>query len=75
MKWEALSDKQPAVCLHRTGPRGPKEGPLKSEQLTNEKLDALAGEFRYVITDMICRAGFGHLGGALSLVEIVITLY
>ncbi len=39
------------------------------------KLDRLAGEFRYVITDMICRAGSGHLGGALSLVEIMITLY
>ena len=37
--------------------------------------DALAAEFRYVITDMICRAGSGHLGGALSLVEIAITLY
>ncbi len=37
--------------------------------------DRLAGEFRYVITDMICRAGSGHLGGALSLVEIIITLY
>ena len=24
---------------------------------------------------MICRAGSGHLGGALSLVEIVMTLY
>ncbi len=38
-------------------------------------LDKLAGEFRYVITDMICRAGSGHIGGALSLVEIIITLY
>jgi len=38
-------------------------------------LDNIAGEFRYVITDMICRAGSGHLGGALSLVEIVISLY
>lgn len=37
--------------------------------------DDLAGEFRYVITDMICRAGSGHLGGALSLVETMITLY
>ncbi len=37
--------------------------------------DRLAGEFRYIITDMICRAGSGHLGGALSLVEIVISLY
>lgn len=37
--------------------------------------DVLAKEYRYVITDMICRAGSGHLGGALSLVEIVITLY
>ncbi|MEN8247980.1 MAG: transketolase [Bacteroidota bacterium] len=38
-------------------------------------LDDLAGEFRYVVTDMICRAGSGHLGGALSLVEIIISLY
>lgn len=34
-----------------------------------------AGEWRYIITDMICRAGSGHLGGALSLVEVVMTLY
>lgn len=34
-----------------------------------------AGEWRYLITDMICRAGSGHLGGALSLVEVVMTLY
>ena len=27
------------------------------------------------MTDMICNAGSGHLGGALSLTEIVITLY
>lgn len=40
-----------------------------------EHLDRLAAEFRYVVTDMICRAGSGHLGGALSLVEIIITLY
>jgi transketolase len=40
-----------------------------------EQLDALAKEIRYVITDMICRAGSGHIGGALSLVEIMITLY
>lgn len=39
------------------------------------EFDRLAGEFRYIITDMICRAGSGHLGGALSLVEIIITLY
>jgi len=39
------------------------------------EFDRLAGEFRYVITDMICRAGSGHLGGALSLVEVLITLY
>ena len=40
-----------------------------------EEFDRLAGELRYVMTDMICRAGSGHLGGALSLVEIVVTLY
>ena len=39
------------------------------------RFDRLAAEYRYVITDMICRAGSGHLGGALSLVEIVISLY
>ncbi len=39
------------------------------------ELDKLAKDFRYIITDMICKAGSGHLGGALSLVEIIITLY
>lgn len=34
-----------------------------------------ASELRYVITDMICRSGSGHIGGALSLVEILVTLY
>ena len=37
--------------------------------------DRMAAEWRYIMTDMICRAGSGHLGGALSLVEIVMTLY
>lgn len=47
-----------------------------SQTLDNkEQLDALAKEIRYVITDIICRAGSGHIGGALSLVEIMITLY
>ncbi|NOU36304.1 MAG: transketolase [Kiritimatiellaceae bacterium] len=35
----------------------------------------MAAEWRYIITDMICRAGSGHIGGALSLVEILHTLY
>jgi transketolase len=39
------------------------------------KIEALVKELRYVITDMICRAGSGHIGGALSLVEIMTTLY
>src|SRR5512137_712977 len=39
------------------------------------EFDRMAAEWRYVITDMICRAGSGHLGGALSLVEVVMTLY
>ena len=39
------------------------------------EFDRRAGEWRYIITDMICRAGSGHLGGALSLVEVVMTLY
>jgi transketolase len=45
------------------------------ETFNREEFDRLAGEFRYVITDMICRAGSGHLGGALSLVEIIISMY
>ena len=40
-----------------------------------KEFDRMAAEWRHVITDMICRAGSGHLGGALSLVEVVITLY
>lgn len=44
-------------------------------EFNKEEFDRLAGEFRYVITDMICRAGTGHIGGSLSLVETIITLY
>ena len=47
-----------------------------SQRIDNkQELDALAKELRYVITDIICRAGSGHIGGALSLVEILVTLY
>lgn len=45
------------------------------DKFNREEFDQLAGELRYVMTDMICRAGSGHLGGALSLVETVVTLY
>ena len=45
------------------------------EDFQQEKMDRLAAELRYVITDMICRSGSGHIGGALSLVEILLTLY
>lgn len=48
---------------------------MTNDTFDRAEYDRLAGEFRYVITDMICRAGSGHLGGALSLVEIMITLY
>ena len=44
-------------------------------QWDNQAADELAREFRFVITDMICRSGSGHIGGALSLVDIIITLY
>ena len=37
--------------------------------------ERIAAEWRYLITDMICRAGSGHLGGALSLVEVMLALY
>ncbi len=42
---------------------------------TKEQLDQLAKEFRYIVTDIMCRAGGGHIGGSLSLVEIIISLY
>ncbi len=45
------------------------------EEFNREVFDKRANEFRHVITDIICRAGSGHIGGALSLVEIIITLY
>ena len=47
----------------------------KKEDFQQEAMDKLAAELRYVITDMICRSGSGHIGGALSLVEIMLTLY
>ncbi|MBT3378878.1 MAG: transketolase [Lentisphaerae bacterium] len=40
-----------------------------------EEADRMAAEWRYIITDMICQAGSGHIGGALSLVEVMHTLY
>ena len=45
------------------------------DQFNREEFDQLAAEWRYVITDLICRAGSGHIGGALSLVEVVLLLY
>ena len=46
-----------------------------SEVFNREEADRMAAEWRYIITDMICRAGSGHIGGALSIVEIMHTLY
>jgi transketolase len=46
-----------------------------SETFDKHAADRMAAEWRYLITDMICRAGSGHIGGALSLVEIMHTLY
>ena len=64
----------PTVCESR-----PKTGGNPADRLgqhwENSTADELAREFRYVITDMICRAGSGHIGGVLSLVEIMISLY
>lgn len=51
------------------------ETPATQAEFDRAAFDRLAGEWRYVMTDMICRAGSGHLGGALSLVETVMTLY
>ncbi len=45
---------------------------VKFDQCEAERM---AAEWRYIITDMICRAGSGHIGGALSIVEILHTLY
>jgi len=47
----------------------------KTRSFDKEAFDRQAAEWRYIITDMICRAGSGHIGGALSLVEIMMTLY
>ena len=46
-----------------------------SDVFNKQKHAGMAAEWRYIITDMICRAGSGHIGGALSLVEIMMTLY
>jgi transketolase len=46
-----------------------------SNKFDKKQADQIAAEWRYIITDMICRAGSGHIGGALSLVDIMYTLY
>jgi transketolase len=48
---------------------------MTEDVFDKDEFNRLAAEYRYIITDIICRAGSGHLGGALSLVEIIITLY
>ena len=45
------------------------------DPLDREAFDKLAARCRYIVTDIICRAGGGHIGGSLSLVEILIALY
>jgi transketolase len=40
-----------------------------------KSMAGISRELRYVITDMICRAGSGHIGGALSIVDILVVLY
>jgi len=49
--------------------------PTREDPFNLQEYDRLANELRHVITDIICRSGSGHIGGALSLVEIVTTLY
>ena len=49
---------------------------MEMDRIENrEQLDQLAKDFRYIVTDIMCRAGGGHIGGSLSLVEIIISLY
>lgn len=48
---------------------------MTDKNFNPEEFEHLADEWRYIICDMICRAGSGHLGGALSLVETFMTLY
>lgn len=44
-------------------------------EMSNKELDRLAAEFRCLLVELICRVKWGHLGGTLSLTEILITLY
>jgi transketolase len=48
---------------------------MQDLDFNKEEFDRMAAEWRYIVTDMFCRAGTGHLGGCMSLVEIVQTLY
>jgi len=48
---------------------------IKENEFDVTEFDKLANELRHITTDIICRSGSGHVGGALSLVEIVVTLY
>ncbi len=48
---------------------------MNSQTFSLDDIDRITREFRYVVTDAICRSGSGHIGGVMSLVEIVATLY
>jgi transketolase len=43
--------------------------------ISNEELRQICAKTRRLIMDMIYQAGSGHVGGALSVVEIIATLY
>lgn len=45
------------------------------KQYSREELIKIAAELRYLIAKMIGNAGAGHIGGCLSLVEILTSLY
>ncbi len=45
------------------------------QSFDTKQLDKMCAEWRYIVTDMICKAKSGHIGGALSLVEIMACLY
>ncbi len=67
-----LSSDPPAVARHRELRRIIRtEGPEGAAK----RLGAMATEIRLQVLDMIDRAGMGHIGGDLSVTDIVVTLF
>jgi len=48
---------------------------INKEKVEKEKLEEMARQIRIKVVQMIGKSGFGHIGGSMSIVELLTVLY